>query len=377
MNVIEAARCVCYDDMNSSTYPEEAELSSELRVADEVITKLELDLARAAEKLVNLSIRMMHASIKEAELEARSSDSLGDSVMETLEFDMMCGIVECEATEVDLFIKSVEENIVEAHKYYRLNLGEIFIAMEERLSDAEESLKQSQDQILEIREQSIKFQRTLCYLNGTQNWNDDNKKDSKSRGDNNINGQFSDKKAKIKMQTAKQQKHILRMLEQSLAREMELEKKLTEATQIEKDLKHKLASTQQELTFTQEQVTNACERWFEAENATEIFKGISKELVHQFMDSPNQPEFEKFYEEEKIDEKEEENDEEEEEEMISLELNSEDTQPSEDVVLESSEEEKEDEEDEEELIQANNYNTVHLEGWIWPWGTGFKFGYLH
>lgn len=39
--------------------------------------------------------------------------------------------------------------------------------------------------------------------------------------------EFGDLSAKIKMQTADQQRNVLRMLEKSLAKEMELEKKLS------------------------------------------------------------------------------------------------------------------------------------------------------
>ncbi|KAL2532614.1 Uncharacterized protein Adt_05965 [Abeliophyllum distichum] len=44
------------------------------------------------------------------------------------------------------------------------------------------------------------------------------------------NGHLLNLNRNIKMQNAEQQRHILRMLERSLARELELEKKLTEST---------------------------------------------------------------------------------------------------------------------------------------------------
>uniref|UniRef100_A0A6N2MIQ1 NPH3 domain-containing protein n=1 Tax=Salix viminalis TaxID=40686 RepID=A0A6N2MIQ1_SALVM len=52
--------------------------------------------------------------------------------------------------------------------------------------------------------------------------------------------QLSSMNSKIKLQTAEQQRHFLRMLEKSLAREMDLEKKLTESRQLEEELKDRM-----------------------------------------------------------------------------------------------------------------------------------------
>lgn len=62
---------------------------------------------------------------------------------------------------------------------------------------------------------------------------------------------FVDDNLNIKMQTAEQQRHVLRMLEKSLAREMDLEKKLIESIQIEEELKHKILFTEQEVFFVE------------------------------------------------------------------------------------------------------------------------------
>lgn len=95
-------------------------------------------------------------------------------------------------------------------------------------------------------------------------------------------GQFLNVNSEIKMQTAEQQRHILRMLEKSLAREIDLEKKLSESRQVEEELKFRLLSFEQEVLYMEEQAVDACERWFEAENAAEVLKGISKELLGRF-----------------------------------------------------------------------------------------------
>ena len=92
------------------------------------------------------------------------------------------------------------------------------------------------------------------------------------------NNEFSNMNTKIKMQTAEQQRDILRMLEKSLARELDLDKKLAESRQLEEELKLRLHSLEQEVCFMEEEEVIVWERLFEAENAAEILKGISKEL---------------------------------------------------------------------------------------------------
>lgn len=83
----------------------------------------------------------------------------------------------------------------------------------------------------------------------------------------------------INMQTPEQQRHVLRMLEKSLANEIDLEKNFIDSRQIEEKLKQKMVSLEQELILMEEEATDACERWLEADNASEILTGISKQLL--------------------------------------------------------------------------------------------------
>ncbi|XP_065854828.1 WPP domain-interacting tail-anchored protein 1 [Euphorbia lathyris] len=253
------------------------ELNNELQIAEEIVMRMELDWACATEKLVNLSVLMMHTATKESEFEATAStkeELVGDSV-EALEFDLLSRILDSEVTEVDKFITSAQANVVEVRKMISSceHLGKTFIGMEDRLCTSEESLKQSQDKVSEIRKQSARFQRTLSALNRGKNWNS-------NEGANFLSdGQFSDSETKMNMQTAEQQRRILRMLEKSLAREMDLEKKLTESRQSEEDLKNRLLCIEQELFFTEEEVIDVSEQWFTAENAAEVLMATSKELL--------------------------------------------------------------------------------------------------
>ncbi|XWS63657.1 hypothetical protein CRYUN_Cryun06bG0119800 [Craigia yunnanensis] len=72
------------------------------------------------------------------------------------------------------------------------------------------------------------------------------------------------------------------MLEKSLAREIDLEKKLAESRQMEEELKPRVLSLEQKMICMEEEAMDVSERFFEAENAAEVFMGISKELMGRF-----------------------------------------------------------------------------------------------
>lgn len=135
----------------------------------EILTLLELDLACASEKVVNLNVLMMNVATRESEFEAFASEkehSSDDSLEKALEFDFLSGILDSEVRELDGFMAVLQSEVGNAHElvsscsYEEETLRE----MEEKLRDSEQSLKQSQDQISEIRTQSLKLQRTLSHL---------------------------------------------------------------------------------------------------------------------------------------------------------------------------------------------------------------------
>lgn len=74
-------------------------------------------------------------------------------------------------------------------------------------------------------------------------------------------------------------KNALRMLEKSLSRELELEKKLMEFQQNEEQLKLKLHYTEEVSSRMEEASEFIWGRFLEAENSSEVLMGISKELV--------------------------------------------------------------------------------------------------
>ncbi|KAF5457585.1 hypothetical protein F2P56_021676, partial [Juglans regia] len=252
------------------------EVIEELGNAGEVLTRVELELACFSEKLVNLSVLAMHVANRESDFEAFASVEehiLGDSIEKTLEFDLLSGILDSEARELDKFTTTLQADVISARVIVSSlkHLGENFMEMEGKVRDAEQSLQQSQDQVSEIRKQSAKFQRIISSSNQDDNRNSGRGADFPEDDDLlNMNANI---------QTAGQQRHILRMLEKSLAREINLEKKLTESRQIEEELKLRLHSSEQEVFYLDEEAADVWERWFQADNTSQVLLGISKELL--------------------------------------------------------------------------------------------------
>lgn len=76
-----------------------------------------------------------------------------------------------------------------------------------------------------------------------------------------------------------EQRRVLRMLEISLAREVELEKKLTDVKQNEQDLKSKIRLMEQVAVCMEETAEVAWGRFLEADNRAEVLMAISKEML--------------------------------------------------------------------------------------------------
>lgn len=93
------------------------------------------------------------------------------------------------------------------------------------------------------------------------------------------NGDRAPKNTKWTMQTTDQQRHVLQMLEKSLARELDLEKKLSESRSIEEELKLKLHQAEHESYCLEDSIETIMERLFEADNAAELLLGVSKEFA--------------------------------------------------------------------------------------------------
>ncbi|CAI9109935.1 OLC1v1009877C1 [Oldenlandia corymbosa var. corymbosa] len=247
------------------------DMMPELESAGEVLTKVELELACFSEKLLNLDILVMHVASREGDFEAflyEEENKFDDSARNAVEFDFLSGFLESELKEVDSFVSSLQVEIDNARGtvFSHKHLG-AFEDIQEKLLDCDKSLKQSLEQVSEIKAQSDSFQRILFTSTGVKHGKNVEVLE---------NGHSPDLSSKIKMQTVEQQRHILKMFEKSLARELDLEKKLTDLGQSEELLKLKL---QQEVFCMEEEVEVVSEKFFEAENASEVFMRTSRELL--------------------------------------------------------------------------------------------------
>ncbi|CAI9752775.1 unnamed protein product [Fraxinus pennsylvanica] len=252
------------------------DITREVESATRILTRVELDLARSAEKLVNLDILVLHVVAREHDFETFVivEECASDGCVEkALEFDLLSGILDSEVGELDSFLFTLRTEILSFHGIMSSfeQLGGAFKETEENMKDCEESLKQSFEQVSEIKVQSANFQRILTTARD-EKWKDGEEVASFEHG------HLLNLNTSIKMQTAEQQRYILRMLERSLARELELEKKLTESRETEEELKLRL---QQEVHYIVEESEVTFERLFEAEYTAEILLGISKELLRR------------------------------------------------------------------------------------------------
>ncbi|CAL9064296.1 unnamed protein product [Musa banksii] len=238
----------------------------------EALTRVELDIAYSSEKLLNLEILLMLVVDRANDFEAVSmeyKDISDESVMKAFESDILSGILDMEVKELQSFMCLLQTEIIEAHQQVSQNehFEESAAKAEEKLHDAEKSVKKLQDSVADILDQSSTFIRTLALCH----WTDESEEPD--------NGHLSSISTKLKPQSLDQQRHVLQMLEKSLARELDFEKKLSDLRYSEEDLKLKLHYAERELYCMEELMEICLERAFEAENAAEILLGTSEELA--------------------------------------------------------------------------------------------------
>ncbi|KAF5449458.1 hypothetical protein F2P56_029900 [Juglans regia] len=251
----------------------------EIERSMKIIVKLDLDLEYSSEKLVNLHILLMYLLAQENDLHTMALDNnyiSTDSIEKLLTFDLLSGILDAELRELDSFKDNLQAEIVDARLKISScrHLRELSTKMEENLQDSEQSLKQSQVQILELKKQLAKFQRTILGFKFENEQIDVGLELSED-------GQLSNINAKSNMKITGEQRHLLRILEKSLARELDLKKKLAESRQREKELEVKLHFTEQVAFHMEEAAEVVWGRFLEAENAAEVLMDISKDMVGQ------------------------------------------------------------------------------------------------
>ncbi|KAM7264239.1 hypothetical protein ACFE04_001922 [Oxalis oulophora] len=242
-----------------------------------VLTMVDLDLTLASEKLVNLHMLLLQLFAQETDLQAMlllTDDVSATSIDKALVFCLLSGVLDSEVKEVDGFVNNLQVEIVDARQKISLcqHLGDLFTLLEHKLVDSEDSWKQSSQQIFELQALLAKLQRTISTFQDDECENGESAQSLNSGYTSNID-------LKLKMRTTRQQRHTLRMLEKSLIRELDFEKKLSDFKQTEQQLKLKLHHTEQVSVHMEEAAEFVWVRCLEAENMADVLMGISKDMV--------------------------------------------------------------------------------------------------
>lgn len=246
--------------------------TGEIGITMEVLNRVDLDLAYFSEKITNFDKLLMHIMARENDLEAMSlenSDNSIDLIEKSFTFDFLLGFLDYEVKDLDNFMGSLEEVIINARAEISVfrDSTDLFEVMEAKLHDSEDLLKQSREHVIEICMQSTKLTKDNDWVY--------------EKGTNLLENTIANADERSKMHTVEQKRHILRMLEKSLGRELDLEKKLSKFKQNEEDLKFKQRLTEQ-VAFAMEEAAEAVwVRFLEAENAEEVLLATSKEMVSQ------------------------------------------------------------------------------------------------
>ncbi|KAL5203134.1 hypothetical protein ABZP36_014086 [Zizania latifolia] len=234
----------------------------------EILSRVEIELAFASEKLLNLEMLVMEIARRATDFEPPTleDESVSSETAESaFELDILYGILDAEVSELDNLISSLQNDIqnVERKVYEEESGGKI----KAKLDAAMVSLEQMKDLISEIRKESAKFEKAIEFSHEKEGITEDGGYE---------NGTML---SQTSMRTEDQRRNVLQMLEQSIASELDLEKKLSDSRFIIEELKLKLHHRDQEKYFLEESIESLCERTLAAENASEVLLGTSKELV--------------------------------------------------------------------------------------------------
>ncbi|KAJ8440917.1 hypothetical protein Cgig2_022773 [Carnegiea gigantea] len=253
---------VCDNDSESRSILLSEGLShgENLDILRELVTRLDIELAYSAEKLVNLDLFTAIVSLGESELEELSAgnNKISEAKIEkALVFDLSFGYLDSEVTELGNFLTVLRNKICDAKQ--NVYLCRQSDPLRGKLHALESSWKHLQEQLSEMKRQLANLRRTLSAAGLANN--------------EELEGLGSE------LQAAKRQISILRMLEKSLASELEFEKQLVESKEREEALESTLLLTNSILSNAEAFLEAALEKLLEAENSSHIFMGIAKEMT--------------------------------------------------------------------------------------------------
>ncbi|KAL8533536.1 hypothetical protein ACS0TY_009802 [Phlomoides rotata] len=256
--------------------PYDSENDGDVQKALKVSSEVGMALAYTSEKLGNLENLLSHVLAGEHDIEPTGfeEDNISAEFIEkAFTFDLLYAILNFELRELENLLADLQDLTVDALNKISSSehSTEILTGIAGKLHDSESALKQFQDRILEIKIQLAKLQLT-SFIFKQNEYKHDWEKGVK------VELRLETTEWKPQMLTV-EQRRVLRMLEISLGREVELEKKLTSVKQNEEDLKSKIRLMEQVAVCMEETAEVAWGRFLEADNRAEVLKAISKEML--------------------------------------------------------------------------------------------------
>jgi len=235
--------------------------------AGEILARVDLEVAFVFEKLLNLETLVMEIARRAADIEPlmrEPQSTSAESVHEAFEFDVLYCIVDSETNELEKLVVSIQMDIASAES--NVSEEEPGSSLIDKLHTATDSLKKMQELISTIRRESATFEKTIQPSQDNQ-------------GTGEVMGYENGHMSTNTTMQAEDQRNFLQMLQQSIASELDLQQKMFDTQSSVEDLKMKLHYAEQESYFLEESIGDVYERMFAAENASQLFLGVSKELI--------------------------------------------------------------------------------------------------
>lgn len=135
----------------------------------EILSRVELDLAFASEKLLNLEMLVMEIARRATDFEPPTfeDESISSETAESaFELDALYGILDAEVKELVNSISSLQADIkgIEQRVYEEESGGKV----KAKLDAATLTLKQMQELITDIRNESAKFEKAIQFIHETE-----------------------------------------------------------------------------------------------------------------------------------------------------------------------------------------------------------------
>lgn len=264
-------------DINEEKHLCYGEAPTQTTNAERLLTEIELGLGFSSEKVFNLGmLSMLVAARSDFEVLPLENEASLVEAQKALEYDILLVILKSEVKEQEIFLDSIQQEVIVVHQeiYSVENFERELQSVKGKLWVAEKSLMKSYDQFYDVKQQADKYRNTLASVLHSS-WSEINIESSE-------NIDLNSTVARSKEDVLDYSKQTLQILERSLAREFDLEKRLSVLEHCKEELSLKLELANHKICEIEEELSSTLKRYFQADNATELFTALSKELIDSF-----------------------------------------------------------------------------------------------